>query len=416
MVTRPTKLAAQSSIKRRSTRFRASVEALDARQLLAAGVTGQVVKLDAIVEESVSFTNIDFTGLPLDGIYSVPLVTLSSTAGPLLASGVTATVDYGDGTPVAAAEAVAITRSPGQLVIDGPDHTYTTPGTYKITIAVVEPGDTSPTIFVNPITVNPPPISITGQLSGGTSSFTGPFGDTMSTNATRPRFAGFTQPGATIVLTATNLANPSLNLVVGTGTANASGNWDITLVPFVDGRYNIAALATGQFGATAGAFLAGPFDNFLQVDTAGPKVVSFQITNARTGSFAIGFDDPYGMNLYPLTQPSTYSLTRTSPATRKGQTFTVTNLQSSVQPDTLSSYTFAPVVVTGTLTTGKTPITQNGTYTLTLPSTDFNSLSGAPLDGEYTGHFPSGNGQGGGNFRVRFTIRNGKASGPIAIK
>ena len=33
-----------------------------------------------------------------------------------------------------------------------------------------------------------------------------------------------------------------------------------------------------------------------------------------------------------------------------------------------------------------------------------------PLDGEFAGTLPTGDGAAGGDFRVKFTVRNGKAS------
>ena len=381
-------------------------------------MTGQIYNLAGIVGQSIGLTNEDFTGVQADGSYAVPLVRLSGTASTLTPSPFSAVVDYGDGSAVTTAEVKTLPGTAGDLVILGLDHPYATPGTYVTTIAVTEPGDSSPTIFRDLIIVASPPLSVTGQRNGGTFASAGaglPF-STMTTNGTRPEFSGFTQAGAVIVLTATNLANPSLNLVVGTGVASSAVFWDINLVPFVDGRYNIAAVVTGQFGSQASAFLAGPFDDFSQVDATGPKVTSFQITNAKTGTFAVDFSDPDGLNVSPLTQASRYGLTRTSPAARKGQTFSVTNLVSSDTAIPPSDQAYVPVLVTGTLASTPTSLPPDGTYTLTIAAANITSLSGAALDGEYHGKYPSGNGQSGGNFKIRFTVRNGKVSTPVAVQ
>ena len=126
----------------------------------------------------------------------------------------------------------------------------------------------------------------------------------------------------------------------------------------------------------------------------------------RTGTFAVGFSDPYGLALAPLTDASNYVVTRTTPHPRRGQTFSVTNLTAS--PATTDTSSTSLVVVTGTLATGKTPISRNGTYLFTIRSAAIQSLAGTSLNGTYAGQFPTGSGSPGGDFQVRVQIRNGK--------
>ncbi len=69
----------------------------------------------------------------------------------------------------------------------------------------------------------------------------------------------------------------------------------------------------------------------------------------------------------------------------------------------------------GRLNGSKPLIAKNGTYVFTIHSAGVVSLAGAPLDGEFTGKLPTGDGNPGGDFQVKVNVRNGKASGPIAI-
>ncbi len=398
--------------KRRASRYQPLVEALDRRQLLAAGISGQVSGLYAVAGESVAFDSIDFVGEAPSVTAPLPLVIISSTAGPLSPSGFTAPmVSYGDGSPATAGAVLVKPETNGNLLLlSGPDHIYATPGTYTITVSVIEPGDTTPTVFLNSVVVHAPLISISSQVDnsvtvyGLTTSF-------VATAARNPIFTGTTQAGASVVLTATNLAHPGVPTVIGSTVAAASGYWAIASTPLIDGQYTVTATATGAFGATAtGSGINSDSNSFLVVDAGGPKITGLKITNGRTGTFTITYNDPYGLNPYTLTQPSSYVVTRLSPAPRKGQTFAVANLTTSYVPvSPINPGAYTPVTVTGVLTTGKTPLSRNGTYLVTIPSANITSVAGSTLDGEYTGKFPTGDGQSGGDFRARIVIRNGKA-------
>lgn len=400
---------------RRSTRFRALVEPLDARRLLAAGVTGQVYEWAAVAGQSVADTNVDFFGLPSnDG--SIPLVRLSDTAGALSAAGVVASVDYGDGTPIQAGTVTvfnqAIGAITGNLLINGPSHTYEAPGTYTITVAVVEPGDSAPTIFRDSITAQPPQIDLTAQLDNFLTVLPSP--SFLSTPDRAPRFSGTAPAGSSVVVAAANLSTGSTPFALGTAVADAAGHWSLTSTPLVDGRYAVTATTTGPFGATAAVGLAGPGtpEAYLAVDGGGPRITAARITDARKGAFSITFSDPYGLNTYALTQPSSYVVARTSPAPRKGQQpLAVADLATSFTPDALRASADVPVVVTGKLAASRGPLPRNAVYTLTIPSTQITGVSTSPLDGEFNGRFPTGDGTSGGDFRVKITVRNGKVAG-----
>ncbi len=399
--------------RRHSTRFRAIVEVLDARRLMASGVTATtLVGASAVAGSPLQFEvppTYDFfapVGTPL------PLVVLTSSAGSLSAAGYSATINWGDGSPIETA--TINSQADGTLVVIGSDHTYQTPGTFQPAVSVTAPGDSAPTVYHALATVSAPVVSITGQLNplsdSGVSNTDG------ITNINTPNFFGMTQPGATVVVYAsTNASRYTVRVPVGTGVADTAGRWSINTILLNDGEYLMSAEATGKFGVTASTALTDYLGD-LKIDTVGPKITSFQVTDAKKGIFQVGFSDPLGLLVTPLTDPANYTANRPSPTPRRGQKFPVATLFRSVGSfGTGVPYGIDPVLVTGTLSTGKPLITRNGTYTFTIRSAGITSLSGASLDGEFAGQFPTGNGRAGGDFQVKVNVKNGKASGPIAI-
>ena len=396
-------------------RLVATVEVLDARRLMATGFTGTPVPVAGFFATPLSLVN--FAG----GAFSAPVALVrleGADATAARAGNFAGTVDWGDGSAVEVALVgnilAAEVGSPGDdvLYVNGPDHTYAQPGTYTITVVVTGPGDSAPTTYTDTATISAAPV-LTGALDRA--SDTGAVNDDDVTANTTPTFIGTAQPGTMIDLTATSVAT-GRTLVVGSGVADASGSWSITATPFVDGFYTIAIAATSTYGATAALTLAGsaPAPTLLVIDTAGPTITNFRVTDARTGAFTITYSDPADLLDAPTTEPNLITVNRPSPAPGKGQHFAVATLLADVPASLLSAPT---VVVTGTLTGGhgKPLVTRNGVYTFAIDSSAIVSLSGVPLDGEYSGHFPTGDGQPGGDFRVKVVVKNGKPGSPIQV-
>ena len=433
MSDRPIQWLLEHRGKRRPTRFRAVVEALDSRLLMASGVTGLAEAVSG--SASSPLLTLQDNIPPVSGLGGflpseapvgtpIPLVRLfGPTADTLSASGYSGTVDWGDGSPVDPALfgnfvlTTPIQLPSNTLLVSGPDHTYKTPGNYNITVSVTGPGDSAPTVYHDSAGIAP---AITGRLNP--SSDTGYFANDNVTSVNTPNFLGTAAPGATVALSATSNATGQ-TLVVGTGVADASGVWGITTVPFVDGSYTINAQATDPSGHTAGTLVAGQLNaissDFLVIDTAGPKITDFRVIAAKKGTFQATFSDPAGLIFATLADPNTYTVNRPSPTPKKGRTFPVAAL--SVTSPVVRSINdspplaFTPVQVIGLVGNGKPLINGNGVYTFTIRSAGIVSLSGVTLDGKYTGKFPTDNGVPGDDFQARVIVRNGKASGPIAI-
>lgn len=435
---RPTASLPLRRASRRPTRFRAVVERLDPRQLLTAGF------LFGSADQPAGFAGVPLTVLEFDDSSidlppatapvgtPVPLATLTSATGPLSAAGYSGTVDWGDGSAVDAASFTPLAMKslnfmfsalvPGQtLFVDGPDHTYATPGTYAITVSVLAPGATTPTVFHPSVTIAPVPVTVTGQLNPVDD--TGISATDGITDINTPQFFGVTQPGATVDLTASSPTNLGATpLTLGVTVADAAGNWSFTPLPMADGRYFVTATAVGRFGATAtqtvGVGANSGLDE-LAIDTTGPQIAEFRVTNGKTGAFEVGFTDPYGLVLAPLTDPSNYTVGRPTPTPRKGQKFPIASLVSSTVPFGPGAMTtsFYPVTVTGTLAGRQPLIPRNGTYTFAIHASGITSVAGTELNGKFTGHFPTGLASfAGGDFQVKVNVRNGKVVGLAQVK
>ncbi len=251
-----------AATRRRLSRFHAWVERLDRRELMTAGFYGGNVNQPggyagvplAVLEYD--DTNIDLPPSTAPVGTPVPLVTLTSTTGTLSPAGYSGTVNWGDGSALDAASFTPLTAPslnfqfsglvPGQtLFVDGPDHTYATPGTFEVTVDVMAPGAATPTVHQLSITIAAPTITLTGQLNPASDS--GISNSDGVTNINTPNFFGTTQPGATVVLSVSSATDlDAAPVIVGIGVADAAGNWSIKSNPLYDGFYFVTATATGQ--------------------------------------------------------------------------------------------------------------------------------------------------------------------------
>ena len=199
-------------------RYHAAVEVLDARRLMAAGLTGTVIPVSGnagsplrVMEGALTsgggiggFTAPDF---PVGQPIPLVLLTSSDATSTLTATGLSGTVNWGDGTTIDAAQFGVNTSytfsgiSPNQLYINGPEHTYAAPGSYTVTITLTTPGSTTPTTFTDAATISATPV-LTETLDPA--SDTGFFNNDYVTADNTPTYTGTTGAGATVVLSATS--------------------------------------------------------------------------------------------------------------------------------------------------------------------------------------------------------------------
>lgn len=267
------------------------------------------------------------------------------------------------------------------------------------------------------VVVAPAVVAAAPTIFGQVDNANGTFENYGTTTSRTLAASGTTQPGASVALAATSEATGQ-SLVVGTAVADASGAWRIGSTPFVDGVYRIDATVTTASGASATGPIRTSITNVLVVDAGGPKVASFRVVDARKGTFQVGFAAPLGLLASTATDASHYVLTRTVSGSRRGRPIVPTGLAATttgpIPYPVLTPYG-APVLVTGTLRAGAAAGLADGTYVLTIRAAGVLGTALSPLDGEYAGRFPTGDGAAGGDFRARFTVRHGKASAPVPL-
>ena len=168
----------------------------------------------------------------------------------------TATIDWGDGTPLTAGT-ISQPGGVGTAYVVSGSHTYAdsgvTTGTgnaepYPIQVFVVDDGGSRLTVD-NTANVADNSIVLTGQLNPTSDSGLST-GTVDITNVTQPDFFGKSEPLSTVTLSATLLPSGA-PFIIGQVEAGSDGSWNIKSdVPLADGHYTITATAIDQFGET----------------------------------------------------------------------------------------------------------------------------------------------------------------------
>jgi hypothetical protein len=116
----------------------------------------------------------------------------------------------------------------------------------------------------------------------------------------------------------------------------------------------------------------------IVIDTMGPRVTSVTY-NKKTGLVTVTFSDPMGIDLATLANPAFFVArgSKTGPALK------------------IANFQHAGNQVTFTVSKGRK---HPATISLNVASGGVRDAVGNALDGEFTGAFPSGNGQRGGDF------------------
>jgi hypothetical protein len=159
-------------------------------------------------------------------------------------------------------------------------------------------------------------------------------------------------------------------------------------VALSEGRYTITATAVDRSGVTTATTPLGT----ITIDTVGPRATNLGFTQSP-GRLVVQFqDDRSGLAQAPLTDGRNYQVEK--PLLRPGRLLVG---ELSVTPPTGPT---SPQTVTAQLTNNGRADLRGGTFTVTAFNSDLGitDVAGNPLDGEFHGRFPSGNGVPGGNF------------------
>lgn len=296
-----------------------------------------------------------------------------------------ASIDWGDGTTSPA----FIDPSNGAIL---GSHTYRESGAYLLRVAVATVDNPLVVVATTTVSVADVPVPLSGRLDPA--SDTGISDSDGITFIRQPVYFGATEAHARVELFATLLPGPGPLIPLGFVEADGQGAWQIrSQVALADGTYAVTALATDRNGVTTATAALGT----LVVDTVGPRVVGLEFQRFQKRILTTFQDDRSGMARRTLIDGENYELRR--PHTRLGQ----------ILIRTLSTTTPAaptdPQEVTARIT--GVPQLRRGTYVYTVVSGPYGvtDVAGNPLDGEFYGRFPSGNGVPGRDFvAVYYTI------------
>ncbi|WP_406698904.1 DUF4394 domain-containing protein [Singulisphaera sp. Ch08] len=253
----------------------------------------------------------------------------------------------------------------------------------------------APLSLESPILVIDPPITVDGGLV--TTSDTGFSDQDGITNDNTPTFTGTSAPGAVVQIF--NGSDPATRQLIATGVADSLGAWQATApTPLADGLYQSLVLeATSVFGQSrATSTLAN-----LMVDTVGPTVTNLQF-RLQHGQLNVSIqDDRSGLNQAGITDRASYDLTAREPRPRRNRLFPITGVTTTPQGNAQSAQ-----LLNLSINNGRRFRTGRFTYIFTARSGGIADLAGNAFDGEFTGRFPSGNAQPGGNFVAALRPRN----------
>ena len=346
--------------------------------------SGSVIQ--ALGNVTVSAAPVTVTALPIQSVSktpvsAIPVATFTSENPLAQASSYSASINWGDGK-----------TSVGTITPDGQggfhvagDHTYLGGGTYAVVVTVGGLGisaSASTTAGVDDLLT---PLS--GQSSVGN----------VATSNTQPVFSGRAEPLATVQILAIPTSGGA-SFVVGTGQADAQGNYAIQSTPLSDGKYGISASAKDNAGKPSSPLTPlypSATTGLLTIDTQGPKVSDVTL-NPRSGKVTVVLNDGVSGLGAGATDVSNYTLRSSN-----GRTYRLTDL------DVISG---SPTSGAATLVFSSPRRLARGTYVLTIDASGVRDQAGNALDERYFVPFPGIYKQTGQDYVAAFRSNGRRAT------
>jgi hypothetical protein len=320
-------------------------------------------------------------GVPLTG---ATLATFTAIDGVHDPSRFVAFVDFGDATSLSAASVSPV----GTILRVTGDHTYGAVGAFAITVYVEEVGGGAGTgSGTSSASVTPAPGLLSGRLSPTSDS--GVSHSDGITNIATPTLIGTASPNQIVHVFAQAAGSGTFTLL-GDISAAANGTWSLVAPHLADGTYTITASVLTADGATIQSGTLGT----IKIDTTGPRILGAQL-DPRSGRISIIYqDDLSGLSQAGIVDRGSYVASRVV-SKRVHRRITVTVPAGPGVPSSIGAET-----VVLTLNGGKR--VARGRLLFSIASAGITDVAGNRLDGEFSGRFPSGNGQPGGDFQAEF--------------
>ena len=355
-------------------------------------------------------------------VFSGPVALFTDANSTAPVSDFTATIDWGDGTPLTAGTVSQPLGVGAAFMVSG-SHTYADAGvnggvgTYPIQVFIQDVGGSRLTVS-NTAHVADNPIVLTGILNPASDSGLST-GTANVTNVKQPDFYGTSEPFSHVTLFATLLPGGT-PIQIGQVQAGGDGSWNIKAgTPLGDGHYAITATAVDQFGVTR-TTTPTVITSDLLIDTTGP-VIAGMFFNRLNGQVDYTIQDPVlaggsapsGVWVNSLLDSSNYLFTKVHPNKAYPGKWVVTNVTANPDPTIPFAYDVAV-----TLNGGK--IIQGGFYLFTIRDSSngdssVQDLAENHLDGVFYGSFPSGNGINGSDFVAELEAIHNKVFAPQTI-
>ncbi len=365
-------------------------------------------------------------------LFNGPVATFSDANpsppnGSSSAADFTATIDWGDGTPMTAGTIVQLIGGSSYNVTgmhtyaDSNDNTGTgNTHNFPIQVFIQDDGGSRLTV-TNVAHVADASIVLSGQLNPATDSGLST-GTVNVTNVRQPDFFGKSEPLSNVTLSATLLPSGT-PFIIGQVEAGSDGSWNIeSTVALADGHYNFTATAIDQFGQTITTTPPSPvvIDSNLVIDTTGP-VVNGMFFNRLNGQVDYIISDPVlhngsapsGVWVNTLLDSSNYLLTKVHANKAYPGKWYVSNVTATPDPTIPFAYDVAVTFNGGASIRG-------GFYLFTIRDSSngessVQDLAENHLDGVFYGSFPSGNGINGSDFIAELSGYHNKIFAPQTI-
>jgi autotransporter-associated beta strand protein len=345
------------------------------------------------------------TPLAVSTVQGTPLVnaisaSFTSPDAGRTASSFSATINWGDGSP----------SMPGTIASDATkflvfgSHSYANSGSFTVLTTVTDPKSNSmltvmSTATVTPAPAPPPPISVTGRLAPGAAAAN--VDGTPVVAGSTPSFTG-TAPAGFMVTLMAQAEGATAPTQVGLTTAQADGTWTLASNPRSDGSYTYSVEVFDP-SAPAATTASTPIGRVI-IQSQGPRVGNITF-DARHGLVTLTYRDNVGLSAADLANLAAYTLTE----------------GSRVLHPTLARVITAaggPGTQTIALTFDGGKKLKPGQNILAINSGLLRNLAGNPLDGEFKGSLPSGNGAPSGDFQASYIVKNNarrSARGPFPV-